>query len=141
MRVNSKNIIIQRFCTLYYPFAFFVLEDELQAMQLIVDIATGIGLKDKSLFSKLDQKQSTLEIFKTIVELGEKRSGLAFSDDRYLNLRNRAAVYLKDNNELSTEEISFITGLDRNELFQIIPVTRFQLIEMMRVRREDYAKI
>ena len=137
--MSIKKDIINRFNDHYYQFSFFILEDELQAMQLIVDVATGLGLKDRNIFLKLGQRDLDLDIYKAIVELGLKRSGIVFSDDRHLSLKDKAALFLSDNAGLSAEEISYITGIEKTDIYQIIPITRIEILERLKRKSETYA--
>jgi DNA-directed RNA polymerase specialized sigma24 family protein len=153
MKMQEVQSILNPLIPKIYAFAFALVADELQAEQLVIDSFSVFGIKDRDILEGLDRNWSDKNIyqqfkrdfFKTVLKntymLSQKRFGQLYQDAEMLNklpsfyqvlsLTSRAAIYLKQVEQLKVNDVAWILGLDKIEVIQKISEARFGLEKLM----------
>ena len=121
------SLISKRITTDFINFANFLVEDELQANQLIIDVFQSLLVDSPNTIRQIDLMQSKTVFFKRIFLLATKRRN-HFKIDSNLDLTGRAAFYLSYVEKMSFRDISIITRSFQNELVAKIVSTRKKLL-------------
>lgn len=117
----------------YFQFANFLLEDELQAMQLVVDVTTALAIENRDCLVNIDKKPYQLQIYQKIYELAERRANqlgigeLGLAQKKY-PLKDRAVFFLSEVGDFSQIEIGKSLNLSDVEVIQAIEVIRADIL-------------
>ncbi len=125
--------ISKRVTTDFINFANFLVEDELQASQLIIDVFQSLLVDNPSTIRQLDLYQSKVTFYERVFLLASKRRN-HFKLVSNLDLSGRAAFYLSYSEKMALNDISIITRTSQNELVSKIVYTRKKVLERQSAR-------
>jgi len=131
--VDHKTLttIINGHVLKFYPFAYSLIPDELQAQQLVIDAVAAylVSIKDES-FERLNLNSVPINILAFLYQLGMRRSchierSNLIDGDRATffyskPIIERAILYLKTHLKYSPSEISSIVGIPITDVVQQI---------------------
>ena len=111
----------------YFPFSFYLLEDELQALQLVVDVTTAIMIEHPNLVGEIHKLENQALIYKKIFSLALKRKSQINLDETQISIREKAAFYLSEYVGLSFAVVALMLEIEEIELTQIISSARYKV--------------
>lgn len=120
----------------HYQFTNFLIQDELVAGQIIVDVANHFLNKSETVLKNIHFRDNQIEVYKVILDLITKR--LKFS--RYCftseEIYHHAIFFLMGNLEFEVSECAYITQFPSNEIMKIFNYAKFQFLERKSFQKE-----
>lgn len=119
----------------YFTFCHFIVEEELQAMQLVIDVLTAISLSDREILKNIDRRDNQLEIIDRLITLARKRVAQTTGElKNTLSVSDKAIFYLATNTDFTQSEICSLTGEQSWEVEYRVSLVRSQLIKSLRAQ-------
>lgn len=123
--VLVRKEIIRKLVDQYYQVAHYLVEDQLQAMQLIIDIATAVSEEDESFLYKIDnsyfERQFLLRLIALANKRGEHTRGKKFVNNQ---VRKNASIYLFEIRGESVNSIAMTLEITEQEVMTYLECTQ-----------------
>lgn len=123
---NKKTIEI--LSELYFPFSFYLLEDELQALQLVVDITTAAMIERTDFLEDPNVLKDDIYLYRKLYELALKRRSQISLEENSISLKEKASLYLFENLDFPLEKVALILDMTAIDLKQIISSSRVKVL-------------
>jgi len=123
---NKKTIEI--LSELYFPFSFYLLEDELQALQLVVDITTAAMIERTDFLEDPNVLKDDIYLYRKLYELALKRRSQISLEENCISLKEKASLYLFENLDFPLEKVALILDMTVIDLKQIISSSRTKVL-------------
>lgn len=123
---NKKTIEI--LSELYFPFSFYLLEDELQALQLVVDITTAAMIERTDFLEDPNVLKDDIYLYRKLYELALKRRSQISLEENCISLKEKASLYLFENLDFHLEKVALILDMTVIDLKQIISSSRIKVL-------------
>lgn len=120
----------------HYQFTNFVIEDELQAAQIIVDVANHFLNKSESTLRNIHFKDNQIEVYKTILTFIGKRSNFSRYTFNSEELYQRAIFFIMIELEYDLSECAYITNYSQKEIQKIYSYEKFKFLEKKSISKE-----
>ncbi|MEH0860729.1 MULTISPECIES: hypothetical protein [Halobacteriovorax] len=116
-----RKEIIRKLVDQYYQVANYLIEDQLQAMQLIIDVATGASEEDESFLYKIDNDYFERQFLLRLISLATKRSQQTKTKGKLLNhVKKKACIYLFEIRGESVDNIAMVLNISHQEVLAYI---------------------
>ncbi len=123
---NKKTIEI--LSELYFPFSFYLLEDELQALQLVVDVTTAAMIERTDFLEDPNVLKDDIYLYRKLYELALKRRSQISLEENCISLKEKASLYLFENLDFPLEKVALILDMTVIDLKQIISSSRIKVL-------------
>jgi len=123
----KTNEVIDHLSETYFPFSFYLLEDELQALQLVVDVTTAFLVETPDLIGEVHKLENRVVLYKKVYELSMKRRVQLNIDEREVSLKEKAAFFLSESVGLAHNVIALMLDIEEIELKQLISSARYKV--------------
>lgn len=120
--------VIEELSDNFFPFSFYLLEDELQALQLVVDVTTACMVESSEILQRLDLLENRLKIYKKLFDLAQKRRAQIQLEEVQISLKEKAALYLSEKVGISNQRLSLFLDIEEIELLQFISSARYKAL-------------
>lgn len=124
--------VVDNLSDVYFPFSFYLLEDELQALQLVVDVTTAIMIESKEVLGEMHKLENRVLTYKKLYELALKRKLQINLSEEEISLKEKTAFYLSENIGLQHQMIALLLEVEEIELKQLISSARFKVFSRER---------
>jgi hypothetical protein len=139
--MDTRDQLVSKILNRYYPFAFFLISDELQATQLIVDVTTSILVEDREMLLTLDTQSNHFNFLSRLYQLARRRvAQVGTTSDDGLDLFQRACVFLEETFSLSPKDVEMILGEGQDKIKVQTIVGRQLLNEYIQRNTRAYAE-
>lgn len=117
-----KKELIRKLVDEFYQVANYLIQDQLQAMQLIIDVATGFVAQDSQTLYKIDNEYFERQFLLKLVSLAKQRSEQIISNrSGSLNtVEQRACIYLFEFKGESVDHISESLKISQQQVLSYI---------------------
>ncbi len=114
-----KKDVIRKLVDHFYQVANYLIEDQLQAMQLIIDVATGMAQKDEKCLYQIDNEYYEKQFLVKLIALAKRRYEHLKKDSTH-KLDQRASVYLYEIKGESISNISLTLNISEQEVMAFL---------------------
>lgn len=120
----------------HFQFTNFLIQDELVACQIVVDVANHFLNKSVSVLKNIHFRDNQIEVYKVILDLISKR--LKFSRYSFSNeeIFHNAIFFLIGDLEFEVSECAYITQYPSHEIMKIYNYAKFQFLEKKSFQKE-----
>ena len=125
MEVSTVSEFISDKC---FHFTHFLVEDELQASQLVFDVLQSFMVESPTALSKIESTGFRNEFYSRIYKLANTRRN-HFKVSEHLDLSGRAAFFLVYEHRLSIREVSKITMTPEDQVLLKVVHSRSQILK------------
>lgn len=129
--------VVDNLSDVYFPFSFYLLEDELQALQLVVDVTTAVMIESKEVLGEMHKLENKVLVYKKLYDLAIKRRLQINHNEDEISLKEKAAFYLSEHIGLQHQVIALMLEVEEIELMQLISSARFKVFAMERRNSQE----
>lgn len=116
-----KKEAIRKLVDHFYQVANFLIEDQLQAMQLIIDVATGISQSDRDAILKVDNEYYERQFLMKLISLASLRCEHLKKGSSH-KLNQRVSVYLYEIKGESIDSIAHALNISSQQVMAFLEI-------------------
>ena len=123
-----------------FHFAHFLVEDELQASQLAIDVLQSFVIETPHALERVESSSIRNEFLSRVYQISKVRRN-HFKIDKHLDLSGRAAFFLVYEYRLSTEVVSKILKIPKEQVLLKVVEVRQELLKERNMNQDKRAGI